>query len=239
MKLSQLVDDTRFFLSSKKRVFEGSSHELVTSPYHLEAMAGVLAGKVPLIIAADRFSDIKALIRFSREAKSKGNPINLMVRGGAESWLLAQELAANKIPVMITPSLLFPQDFDSLKSRDDTAKILAQAGVEVIISTQSRSPRRLRQEAAIAITYGLSEAAAMRAITETPARVFGLGEKMGAVAPGQLAQLVLWSGNPFHMDAKVEKMWIRGSQVSLENRQTELARRYLGPARDVGTGVSH
>ncbi len=91
---------------------------------------------------------------------------------------------------------------------------------------ETHNSRKLRQLAGNAVRAGLPYDAALDSVTESAARAVGLGQTHGTVAPGYVANLVVWSGDPFELSTKVEAVVIRGQIVSLESRQTALFRRY-------------
>jgi imidazolonepropionase-like amidohydrolase len=68
---------------------------------------------------------------------------------------------------------------------------------------------------------------ALEAITSTPADIFGVGATHGRIAVGQVADLVLWSGDPLELSTLAEKVWIAGKPVEMKSRQTELRDRYV------------
>jgi imidazolonepropionase-like amidohydrolase len=84
----------------------------------------------------------------------------------------------------------------------------------------------VRQEAGLAVAYGLPHGEAIRAITGRPASTFGHTEQ-GVVTKGKRATLVLWSGDPLELSTVAEAVWIDGTAQSLDNRQRRLAERYL------------
>ena len=147
--------------------------------------------------------------------------------------MVADALRDAKVPVVIRPSLQQPGSFSSLAARDDLATILTTKGVDVLISSGGwfLEVHRLRQEAGIAVSHGLSYENAMRSITSLPARIFGLAQKTGSIENGKQADLVLWDGDPFENQTVAERVWIAesasGAPQSLETRQKALAKRYL------------
>jgi imidazolonepropionase-like amidohydrolase len=220
-RLSELFDDARRFAANRRAYDENRSRPFVASRLDLEALQPLLQGDIPLILSADRASKIEALIRF---AEAEG--VRLVIRGAAEGWRHADALAEADIAVIINPLIYGPGSFDQREARPDNAQLLAEAGVDVIISTRSAHfARSLRQLAGNAVRGGMDHTAAVRAITSTPARVFGLSDR-GEIARGAFANLVIWSGDPLEIGTRVETMLIAGRAVELTSRQTDLFERY-------------
>jgi imidazolonepropionase-like amidohydrolase len=215
--LGEIFDDAR-----DRRSFDRTlRNEPDASVRDLAAINSVLQGDEPLIVGADRAADIEALIRFAKAEK-----VRLVINGGAEAWLLADALAAAKIPVIVHPYVYGAGSFDQIHGRADNPALLAQAGVQVVIASQSgHFARGLRQVAGNAVRGGMDHATALEAITSTPAEVFGLADR-GTLKPGHRADVVLWSGDPLEVTTSVERLWIGGRDVPLESRQTELLERY-------------
>jgi imidazolonepropionase-like amidohydrolase len=192
-------------------------------------MIPVVDGAIPFVVHADRAADIVALLDL---AKAEG--LKLIIAGGAESWLVADRLKADRVPVIVVPSITGQKSFDALHARDDLAALLVKAGVDVIISTwdTDNGTTRLRQEAGIAVQNGLAHSDAVKAISQTPARVFGIrhgadSATVGVVAVGSWANLVLWSGDPLEALTIAERIWIAGQPQTQVSRQRLLADKYL------------
>jgi imidazolonepropionase-like amidohydrolase len=179
---------------------------------------------------ADKLQDIRTLIAFVAEIENRyGFKVKPIVMGGAESWLVAKELALLKIPVVIKPTELVPANFEKLRVREDLAAYLVNAGVEVAITsgaTRFAAVRRLRQEMGFALKYGLSWKKGLKAITETPAKILGLKDR-GVLKVGYKANMVLWSGDLVEPYSTALKVWIEGKEKSLRDRQRLLAEKYL------------
>jgi imidazolonepropionase-like amidohydrolase len=188
----------------------------------------VLDGKIPLVVEADRASDLEALLRL---AKRFG--IRLVVSGGAEAWILADALAAAKVAVILNPLIYGLEDFDSMHARRDNAAVLEKAGVRVLVSSFSaHNARRVRDLAGNAVREGMTHDGALVAVTSGAADTFGVADH-GRIAPGQIANLVVWKGavpelrdDPFDPSTGVTALFVRGKSISLASRQTELRDRY-------------
>jgi imidazolonepropionase-like amidohydrolase len=223
LTLRRLFADVRYYERNEARIVRGESRDLIAGPMQLNALRPVLKKKIPLVVRVDRASDIAATIKFAEEQK-----IRIIIRGGAESWMVAGPLAARNIPVILRPSNQRPSNFERLAARDDLATILHANRVPIILTAGGyfQESNRLRQEGGIAVAHGLPHQVAIQSMTQTPAKAFGLPE-MGVVAPGKLANLVLWSSDPFEIDSVAEQVWIEGREQNLDTRQKKLARRYL------------
>ncbi len=220
-RLREFLEDARLFASRRAAWEQGQSRQFPWSRSDLEALRPVIEREIPLLVGADRAGDIEALLRLAEE-----QAIRVVVRGGAEAHLLAPELAAAGVPVIVDPLVYGPGSFDQIHARPDNAARLHAAGVTVAISTFSgHNLRKLRQLAGNAVRDGLPWAAAFEAITAAPARIFGM-ERHGRLAPGSVANLVVWSGDPLEIDSAVLSVWIAGEPLAPRSRQTELYERY-------------
>ncbi len=152
-----------------------------------------------------------------------------VIVGGAEAWVVAGDLAKAKVPVVLDPLVNLPASFDRIGARLDNAALLNRAGVKVaftLLEDPTQRARRIRQVAGNAVAHGLPPDVALAAITATPADIFGLTTR-GRIAPGQVADLALWSGDPLEVSTVAEQVWIAGASVEMKSRQTELRDRYL------------
>ncbi|HEU5262734.1 MAG TPA: amidohydrolase family protein [Gemmatimonadales bacterium] len=187
----------------------------------LEALLPVLRGELPLIAVANRKSDIETALRIAREYRLK-----LILAGAAEGWQVARAIAAAGVPVLVQPMDNIPT-YDALGIRYENAALLAKAGVKVVLmETDTHNARNLRQQAGNAVSYGMTWDEALRAVTLSSAEVFGVADRYGSLEPGKIANVVVWSGDPFEFTTAVEHVWIRGKEIPLRSRQTELLERY-------------
>lgn len=194
---------------------------LAASAADLAALLPVLHGREPLIARANRRSDLETAVRLAKEFNVK-----LILAGAAEGWEIAGDIARAGVPVLVEPLSNLPS-YDALGIRLENAALLAQAGVRVaIVDTDTHNARNLRQQAGNAVSYGMTWDQALRAVTLTPAEIFGVADRYGSLEPGKVANVVVWSGDPFEFTTRVEHVLIRGREVPLRSRQTELFERY-------------
>ena len=194
-------------------------------PQQLEALAPLLRRRLPLMLWLDRAADIAQAVAW---AEQEG--LRLMVIGGAEAHQVAPLLARAQVPVLLRPSMQQVGDLNALAARLDAATLLHAAGVQLVITSQgelAHEDLRLRQEAGLAVRFGLPYTAALAAISSTPAQLWAAGEAVGQVAVGQRANLVLWSGDPLEVRSVSEQIWIGGVQQPRQTRQSALVQRYL------------
>jgi len=157
----------------------------------------------------------------------------LIVMGGAEAWMLADRLAAARIPVLTGAMNNIPTQFATLGQRQENAGLLAKAGVAVTLignaeggSTDAFTARNVRYEAGNAVAYGMEYNAALRAITLTPAEIFGVADQVGSLAAGKRADVVIRSGDPFEFSSQAEHVFVNGVQSNARTREDLLESRY-------------
>jgi imidazolonepropionase-like amidohydrolase len=142
--------------------------------------------------------------------------------------MVARQLAAAKVPVLLNPLVNLPGNFDRLGARLDNAALLEAAGVVVAISgAGSHNARKQRQLAGNAVSYGLPYQAGIAALTSNPAQIFGVEDQQGSIRKDNTANVVLWSGDPLEVTSVAEIVIINGKLIPMESRQTKLRDRYL------------
>jgi imidazolonepropionase-like amidohydrolase len=222
-RMREVLSDARFYQRNKAAYDRGQSRALAAHPNDLEALFPVLSGDIPLVIEAQRASDLLASIALAQEFK-----LRLVLVGASEGWLVANELAKADVAVLLQPTQNLPSSFDQINARLDNAALMHKAGVKILLA-DVESPHMvptIKQEAGIAVAPGLSHETAISALTLNVAQAFRLDKDLGSVAKGKFANLVLWSGDPFEFSTKVEGVMVRGQIIELRSRQTMLRERY-------------
>ena len=222
MRLMEALDDARAYRTSKAAYGRNAMRKLITSRLDLEALQGVNARRQSLLVGVNRASDILAVLRFAKKAR-----IDVVLTGVAEGWLVADAIAAAGVPVVVNALANLPRRFESKNSRADNGVLMARAGVKVAIATGSaHNVSGLRFALGNAVRAGMPRDLALKAATLHPAEIFRLGRKYGAIQRGRVANLVVWSGDPFEPSSAAEHVIIRGEVQTTENRQTRLRDRY-------------
>ena len=225
LTLRNAFDEALDYREHKGDFERGMRREYTHSMADLEALQGVINGNTPIIVDIDRASDIEVLLDFVNEYS-----VNAIIAGGSEAWMLADKLAAAGIPVIVGPTANLPGNFDRINARFGTASILVNAGVKVAIAdsdAQTHNARNITQSAGNAVAYGLDWDAALRAITLTPAEIFGMAATTGSLEAGKAADVVIWPGDPLELTNYPDAVFINGEAVPMVSRQTMLRDRYL------------
>lgn len=194
----------------------------------LEALAAALAGDLLWDQHAHRHDDIATALRLADEFG-----LRLVVNHGTEAHRVARQLAERDIPVIFGPVLTSRSKVELRNARVENVVALARAGVRVALTTDHPvfPVGQLRLQAAQAIRAGLAWDVALAAVTSSAATIAGLGDRLGALAPGLDGDAVVWSGDPFEVASHAERVYIRGTEVCRrEEGRTVLAPRWPGEA---------
>ena len=228
MRLREILDDARVYRTRRADFERAQTRTLAAGRLDLEALLQVLDGRIPMLVEADTASDIEAAMTLSRDYGFK-----LIIFGGAEAWQIADKLAAAKVPVLTGAMNNIPESFVALGQRQENAGILSKAGVQVTVvgnagggDEEAFNVRNVRFEAGNAVAYGMDWNAALRSITLTPAETFGVADRVGSLAAGKLADVVIWSGDPLDFASQPEHVFVRGQELRQPSRQDLLEERY-------------
>lgn len=224
----ELLQDAKAFRLNRTDYDANRTRTMSASRGDLEAFGPVVAGTLPLWLIADRASDIEAALTLAREF----SPIRIGILGGAEAWKVADKLAAARIPVMVGAMSNIPGSFNTLGMRQETAGLLRAKNVNVVLisngagDAQSFNAGNLRYDAGNAVAYGMTWNDALRAVTLSPAEAMGVSDRVGSVAVGKLANIVVWSGDPFEFTTRPEHVFVHGLESTRTTRDEELTNRY-------------
>lgn len=219
------LEDARAFRANRGAYERGGTRDFGLSRVDLEALVPVVEGRVPLLIRVHRASDILQALRLAREEK-----VRIILEGAEEGWMVAAEIAAAGVAVIVDSQADLPDQFETLGSRLDNAARLQAAGVMVAI-TGSRDFNNLRQarfNAGLAVANGLPRETAIATLTANPARIWGLSDA-GVLEVGKAADVVLWNGDPLETSTWPVAMFIDGVEQPQSARAFELRDRYAAP----------
>jgi imidazolonepropionase-like amidohydrolase len=189
----------------------------------LEALSAVARGEMPVLARVDSERDIRNVMEFADR-----HGLRLILAGARESYLVADLLADRDIPVILGPTQSLPAGPDRPYDEPySTPGLLHAAGVRFAIATFNASDvRTLPYEAAMGVPFGLPRDAALRAITAAPAEILGVGDRLGTIEPGKVANLIVTDGDPLEIQTRILHLIIDGREVSTMNRHRALYERY-------------
>ncbi len=176
----------------------------------LEALSRVLRREIPWRQHCHRADDIATAIRMAREFG-----YDLVIDHGTEAHLLADQIAAASIPVIIGP-LFTSRSKVELRNRSlANPGRLAAAGVTIAITTDHPVVpiHFLIHQATLAVKEGLDPVTALESVTINPARIIGCADRIGSLAVGKDADLVIWSGDPLDVMSRAERAFIDGREI--------------------------
>lgn len=183
----------------------------------------VVKGELPVIFAVHADRDIVQTIKFVQEEK-----IRAVFYQVEQGYKVAEEIKKAGIPCIIGSLYDQPPVWeDGYDSLFLNPVILNKAGVKIAFSSSSSSAAKdLPYHAAKAAAFGLDRLEALKAVTIYPAEIFGVDKLMGSLEPGKLANIVLADGDLLELGTRIEKVFIEGREVDLNNRYTELLERF-------------
>jgi imidazolonepropionase-like amidohydrolase len=223
VEFKEILSDVRSYRANKAAYERNQTRAYAVSKADLEALIPVVDGRMPLLIGVQRASDIRQALELAREEKLK-----IILDGADEAWMVANEIAAAHVPVILNPTDDLPSSFERVHATMENAARLQSAGVEVIVANVAEGyrVRELRYLAGDAVAYGLPWDAALKAVTINPARAFGFADRAGSLEPGKDADVVVWSGDPFEPLSQPKAIFIKGEEQPLTSRQLQLRDRY-------------
>jgi imidazolonepropionase-like amidohydrolase len=178
---------------------------------HLEALAGALEMKKPVMITVQRHQDILAALRLAEEFH-----LRLILDGAADAEQVLEPIRKSGSPVILHPTMARAED--SLQNSSmGTAAALQKAGILFALQSGFEGyvpkSRVVLFEAAIAASHGLPADQALAAITFNAARILGLDHRLGSIEPGKDADLALFDGDPFEYTTHCTGTVVSGALV--------------------------
>jgi len=183
----------------------------------LEALLPVLRGEVPVLVHAEREDDIRTALRIADEFS-----LRVILDGATEAWKMRREIKSRGIPIILGDVFRGLGQIEDAGFNPRSAALLAEAGIPVAFKTETGSwlvPGQGEaggdplETAAFAVRNGMSEDAALRAVTIDAARIVGVAETKGSIEPGKDADLVILHGHPLSTTAPPEAVFSNGKLV--------------------------
>ena len=229
-QFKETLAEVRLYARNRSAYDRAGLRDLSLSRADLEALIPVANGTMPLIVRARRAADIQQVLRLARE-----EGVRIILDDAEEGWLVADQIAAANVPVLLNPISNLPGNLETRAARMQNAAALNAAGVVIAIKGNdgAHRVRETRYNAGNAVSHGLPYEAAIEAITVNPARIFGMAGQFGELRAGAAADVVIWSGDPLEPLSDAETIFIGGVEQAPISRQFLLRDRY----RDGGEGA--
>jgi imidazolonepropionase-like amidohydrolase len=228
----QFIDET---FRRGRAWLDGRAADATTPPdVRAEALSATLRGDAPVFLLADELEQIESAVAWSAQ-----HQLRAVIVGGRDAALCADLLVHHRVAVVLRGTHALPRRDDSPYDQPFALPaLLAKLGVEFCLATgeEFAHERNLPYHAATAIAFGLDRERALAAITCDAARILGVGDRVGTLTAGKDATLFVADGDPLELRTKVERAWVRGREIDLRNKQTELARKYREKYRQIEAG---
>ncbi len=204
----------------------------------LGALAPYARGEKPVIFRAENRTEILDALKLGADLKLKA-----VISGGAEAWKVADALKAANVPVLVGGTLRLPTEAtDPYDSAYANPARLHEAGVSFALksggSDVGTASRNLPYDAAMAVAFGLPEAAGLRAVTLAPAEILGLADQLGSLGVGKRANLVITAGHVLQPTTEVKGLFLAGKPLPPESRHTRLYAKFRGRLAEVKAGTA-
>jgi len=189
-----------------------------------EAMRGLYDGSKKLYVHTNSAKAIIEVIQFAKEAD-----LEVVIVGGKEAWLVADELVASETPVILSNTQSLPSNVDDdIDQPFKTPNMLHEKGVLFALSMEGAWEQfNLAFQAGQAVSYGLPYEEAIKALTANTAKIMGIDDRIGTLEAGKDATFFICVGDVLDMRTnKVEQAFIEGREISLDNKFKRLARKY-------------
>ncbi len=201
-----------------------------------EALVRVIDGTTPLFVRVDRAADIVNVLKLKGEFPA----LKLVLVGITDGWIVAREIAAAKVPVILSPLSDLPDSFERLAATQSNAGRLKAAGVDVSVGVfddddahkmgyATQYAGNLVGLARLPGASGLTWDQAFASISSAPARAVGMESSIGSLRPGRAGDVVIWDNDPLELGSRPAAIWIDGKAQSLTTRQDRLRERYATP----------
>ncbi len=186
----------------------------------LASLVPTVRGQMPVLMVADRATDIKEAVGFAEE-----NKLRVIIVGGRDAWQITAFLKDHDVPVLITSVMDLPtREDDPYDVNYGAPAKLAQGGVRFAITSgdAGSEARNLPYTAGMAAAFGLSKDDALKAVTLWPAQIFGVADKLGTIEAGKIANLVVTDGDLLEAKTNTKYLFIDGRLVPLDTKHTDL-----------------
>ncbi len=225
-KLKNAFADARAYAKARAAESQAGIPRHDADP-RFEALGPALEGKIPVIVVAHRVAQIRAAIAWAKQEN-----LRLILATAEDGWRMAEEIAKAKVPVIVATPLELPERPDEAYDTNfANAGELSKAGVTVVFNDGgsgmgASNVRNLPHQVATAVAFGFPREKAVAAMTLEPARLLGVDDRLGSLAPGKDATLFIADGDILDVRSAVVAAWVDGRALDLTDKQKRLYERY-------------
>ena len=223
--LRQVLIDAKWYRDARAAAARRPAVERVPENLAWAALQPVIAGEQPVLMVTDEMLEVLQASKIAEEAGIGA----AIVTAGDEYKRVAAIAAAKRtlvVPVNFPDPPDVSDDANALEVRTEELRhwqaapanpaVLAKAGVAFALTANGlKDVKTFRAMVAKAVARGLSEDAALAAVTTTPARLLGVSGRLGVIAPGAIANLTVTRGPLFSESSKVREVWVDGSRYEV------------------------
>ena len=189
-----------------------------------EAMRGLFNKEQKLYVNAQKAKEILNVLSLAEEMG-----IMVVIVDGRDSWMVADELKAANVPVILRATQSLPSRTDSdIDQPFKTPVMLAEKGVTFCFSQSGFwQQRNLAFQAGQAVGFGLEYEDAIAALSKHTAEILGIANRTGTLEVGKDANLFICDGDVLDVRTSVvSQAFIQGRSVNLDNVQERLYRKF-------------
>jgi imidazolonepropionase-like amidohydrolase len=188
----------------------------------LEALLPYLAGKKPVVLAAEEAYDVQTAMGLAQEFHLK-----VIFNHLTHASEVLDKVAATGFPVIVGPIYEEPKENERYDAVFKLPAEMAKLGIKIAFASyDSHNARNLPYAAGYATAFGLPHDEALKAITLNPAQMWGVDKDLGSLDVGKMGNVVVANGDPLDVKTDVKHVFIEGQEIPLVSKQTELRDEY-------------
>ena len=206
----------------KKSADESKAGAAPKRDLKLEALLPYLHGQKPIVLAAEEPNDVLTALDLAHEFNLK-----VVLNHVTHSTKVLDKIAATGFPVIVGPIYEQPKEHERYDAVFRVPAELAQRHVKIAFASyDAHNSRNLPYAAGYAVAFGLPYDEALKALTLNPAQIWGVDKELGSLDVGKLANVAVANGDPLDVKTDVKHVFIRGEEIPLTSKQTELRDQY-------------
>ncbi len=192
-----------------KSALDSAKSKTTSTDPKIKPLVDALQGKIPTFITCGGPGDILHLLKLLEPYKQ----MKVVLSADSEQYRVADKLAGKKIPVILPAQI----DFEPFtRNRINVPKMLTDAGVKIALGPKSDSIQaheNFLRDVAELVKAGLDKEVAKKAITINPAQMLAVDYRLGSLAVGKDANLLVLSGDILDIGTKIKIVMIEGKVV--------------------------